>query len=62
MELAFLGPDPDAAAHRGALAHGCRITGCPARHEALGLCVVHYQVHRRAVRNEAHLLNRAAAA
>jgi hypothetical protein len=64
VEHHILGPDPHAADHvlilRWALGDFCAIPGCWKPHKALGLCDTHYRSHRRAVRNESHLLNRAA--
>jgi hypothetical protein len=64
VALHILGPDPAAPAHvlilRWALGDFCTITDCWQPHKALGLCDTHYRGHRRATRNEAHLLNRAA--
>ena len=63
--LASIGPDPCAEWHRYELAKAtgaiCRIDSCPGQHLALGLCAGHYADHRRAVRNEAHLINPKAA-
>lgn len=64
VELHILGADPHAAAHRliirWALGDFCSIPSCWKPHKALGLCDTHYRKHRRATRNESHLLNRAA--
>jgi len=68
LQVALVGVDPDAGLHCFDLLEalrsrpGCRITGCSRRHCGLGLCLRHYRIHTRATRNEAHLLNRRAAA
>lgn len=63
VELHIFGPDPYAPDHvlilRWALGDFCTIPDCWTPHRALGLCDRHYRGHRRATRNEAHLLNRA---
>lgn len=64
--LAIIGPDPDAARHMRDLEQAvglrCIIAGCGRRTKAGRMCDTHYRAHRRAVANEAHLINRKAAA
>lgn len=64
--LAIIGPDPDADRHMRDLEQAvglrCIIAGCERPNKAGRMCEAHYRAHRRAVANEAHLINRKAAA
>ena len=62
--LQLIGPDPDGEQHMRDLerAIGALCRGCDQPARSLGWCDTHYRAHRRATCNEAHLINRKAAA